>query len=103
LYGEFIKNCLPDFTELSVQIIFDEVSKIASNINGLIDNMYECMPEIFSIFLKRTTHFENPNKIALITAIDLLFIDLKENKKYVIFKEIIFKLKADTIYVMKSL
>ena len=103
LYGDFIKNCLPDFTDLSVQIIFDEVSRIASSINGLVDNMYECMAEIFSIFLKRKTYFENPNKIALITAIDLLFIDLKEHKKYVIFKEIIFKLKADTIYVMKNL
>ena len=102
LYGDFIKNCLPDFTELSVQIIFDEVSRIASNVNGLIDNMYECMPEIFSIFLNRKNYFENPNKLAIITAIDLLYLDLKENKKYVILKEIVFKLKTDTIYAMKS-
>ena len=103
LYGEFIKNCLPDIPELSVQIIFDEVSRIACNINGLIDNIYECMIEIFSIFLKKKNYYENPNQIPLITAIDLLCLQLKEQKKFVIFKEIIFKLKADTTYLMKPL
>ena len=103
LYGDFIKNCLPDFTDLSVQIIFDDVCKVASSIEGLIDNIYECMPEIFNIFLSPKNFFDNPNQIPLITAIDLLRLQLKESKKYVIFKEIIYKLKADTIYVMKSL
>lgn len=39
LYGEFIKNCLPGFSDLSVQIIFDEVCYEACNIEGLIDNI----------------------------------------------------------------
>ena len=103
LYGEFIKNCLSDFTDLSVQIIFDEVCRIACSINGLIENIYECMPEIFSIILKKKNYLENPNQIPLITAIYLLCLESKEQKKYVIFKEIIFKLKADTIYLMKPL
>ena len=103
LYGDFIKNCLPDFTDLSVQIIFDEVCKEACNIEGLIENIYDSMPEIFTIFLKTDNYLNNPENIALFIALDMFYITFKEEKKFVLFKEVIFRLKCDTTYIMKPM
>ena len=41
--NDFIKNCIKDFDEISVQIIFNDVIKIACNTPGLIDNIFEGM------------------------------------------------------------
>ena len=103
LYGEFIKNCLPGFSDLSVQIIFDEVCYEACNIEGLIDNIYECMTEIFTIFLKKDVIKDNLNTTLLYSTLILLEIQLKSQKKYDLFKNIIFSLKCDTIYIIKNL
>ena len=103
LYGDFIKNCLQDFMELSGQIIFDQVCTEACRINGLIENMYESMTEIFTIFLKWKGLFQNPKELAIVAAIELCYLEAKEQTKFILFKEIVYKLKVDTVCVLKPL
>ena len=103
LYGDFIKNCMNDFMKLSSQIISDQVCFEACKIKGLIENMYESMPEIFTIFLKWKGLFENPKECALVAAIDLCYLEAKEEAKYILFKEVVYKLKVDTVNILRPL
>ena len=103
LYEDLIKNYITEFIDLSVQIIFDEVSREACSIEGLIDKLYECMPDIVSTIIKKDNYSDNPNKIKLIAIIDELSTskELINTKKYLLLRDIIYKLKYDTIYMMK--
>ena len=101
LYGEMICNCLPEFQELSVQFLSDNVCQEAIKIEGLIENMYENMTNIFTIYLKTQNYKELSNEIPLCDAIQMMIDGGKPDNKYVTFKEHIYKLRNDTIYIMK--
>ena len=102
-YEYLIKNYITDIIDLSVQIVFDEVSKEACSIEGLIDKIYECIPEIISLIIKKNNYSDNPNQIKLLSEIEAICTITIDNKKYILLKEIIYKLKYDTIYMMKSI
>ena len=44
-YNEYFKNCIYDFEDLSVQIIFTDVLSMACTLPGLIDNIYDYVEE----------------------------------------------------------
>ena len=85
-YNEYTKNCIRDFADLDFQIIFKDVLQIACNINGLIDNIYEGMIEIFNIFLSENEKTKN-EKLENCLSNTLKISDTSQ--KYFLFKEII--------------
>ena len=102
LYGELILNCLPEFGDSSVQFISDDVVKEAFKTEGLIENMYESLTEIFTIYLKTKNYKDTPYYIPLYDAIQKMIDEGKEKNKYVLFKNVIFRLKCDTSYILKN-
>ena len=102
LYKELILNCLPEFGELSVQYISDDVIKDAFNTEGLIENIYESLTDIFTIYLKTKNYKDTPYYIPLYDALQKLKEEGKEKNKYVLFKQLIFRLKCDTSYILKN-
>ena len=96
-YGDHLKNCMADFQDISVQIIFNDVLRIACNIPGLIDRVYESMIEIFEIFLNENLEF-SLNGCLLSQTLSIL-----KAKRFEIMKEIVYKLRVDTIYITKPI
>jgi hypothetical protein len=92
-YNENIKNCILDFHDLSVQIIFTDVLRIACGIPGLIENMYVGFIEIFNIFINKDSNFSLTGPL-----LNLTISLLSKEKKFTFMKEIIYKLRCDTIY-----
>ena len=99
-YNEYFKNCIIDFGNISVQIIFKDVIEIACDIPGLIDTVYEGMIEIFGYFVNDDLKF-NLSGSLLSQTLMLLFGDSK--KKFGFMKEIVQSLKCDTVYIMKPI
>ena len=95
-YNENIKNCILDFHDLSVQIIFTDVLRIACGIPGLIENMYVGFIEIFNIFINKDSNFSLTGPL-----LNLTISLLSKEKKFTFMKEIIYKLRCDTIYSLK--
>ena len=104
LYGEFIKNCMMDIKELSVQLLTEELSNEAIKMNGLVENVYNCMPQIYKYFLRTSNNeiIDKAKKIPLFKAISLLIKEFKEVNKFNIMKGIVLRLKFDTLYLVKS-
>ena len=99
-YNEYLKNCIMDFEEISVQIIFKDVIEIACNIPGLIDTAYDGMVDIFKLIVNYDSKNKfNPNQPLLTQT---LFFFAKSNK-FTFLKEIIHSLKCDTLYLMKPI
>ena len=99
-YNKYTKNFINDFEDLDFQIIFQDVLKIACNINGLIDNIYEGMIEIFNIFLSEDFEIKSEKQE------NLLYKTLKhfnKSEKYFLLKEIIIRLRAETNYILKNI
>ena len=97
-YNEYFKNCIYDFEDLSVQIIFTDVLSLACTLPGLIDNIYEGMIEIFNIFVKEDAKIKFNDSESLLSQ-TLVF--LNRNKRFNVMKEIVLKLRCDTIYLFK--
>ena len=97
-YNDYIKDVIADFEDISVQIIFSDVIKIACTIPGLIDYMYNGMIEIFNIFLDENINFKILKNDCLLK-VSLSLVD--RIKRYTFMKEVILKLKCDTIYLLK--
>ena len=95
-YGDFFKNCMSDFQDISVQIIFNDVLRIACKIDGLIDRVYESMIELFEIFLDEDLQFKL-NDCLLSQTLSLL-----KTKRFELMKELVYKLRVDTIYIIKK-
>ena len=91
LYGEFFKNCINDFKSINFIIIFNDVLAIASNIPGLLDNIYESMIEVIEIFFGiNTTECELSKSLKVV-----------DSEKYKILKDIFSKLQDDSLYIIK--
>ena len=97
-YNEFTKNCINDFSDLDFQIFIQDVLQIACNINGLIDTIYEGMIEIFHIFLNEEIRNEK-HEYKLSNSLKYQ----STSQKYFLFKEIIFRLRNDTNYILKKI
>ena len=102
LYGELTLNCLSEFGDLSVQYISDDVIKDAFSTEGLIENIYVSLEEIFTIYLKTKNYKNTPYYIPLYDALQKLVEEGKEKNKYVLFQELVFRLKCDTSYILKN-
>ena len=99
-FKEFIKNRIEDFEDLDFQIIFKDVLEIACNINGLIDNIYEGMIDIFNIFLNKDEKIKTDkqeNKLSNILK------NSNIHQKYFLLKNIILRLRADTLYILSNI
>ena len=97
-YKDYIKDVIADFEEISVQIIFSDVIKIACTIPGLIDYFYDGMIEIFNIFLDEDSKFKIGKNDCLLK-VSLTLVD--RIKRFTFMKEVVLKLKCDTIYLLK--
>ena len=95
-YKDYIKDIITDFEDISVQIIFSDVIKIACTIPGLIDYFYNGMIEIFNIFFDEEFKIE---KTDCLLKVSLSLVD--RIKRYTFMKEVVLKLKCDTIYLLK--
>ena len=97
-YKDYIKDVILDFDDISVQIIFSDVIKIACTIPGLIDYFYNGMIEIFNIFLDEDLKFKIGKNDCLLK-VSLALVD--RIKRYTFMKEVVIKLKFNTIYLLK--
>ena len=57
-YDVLIKNCINDFDNIKGIIVFNDSLKLAINIPGLIDKVYENMNEIFKIHFNIYKYFD---------------------------------------------
>ena len=97
-YTSYFKDMIIDFEDLSVQIIFSDVIKVACTIPGLIDCMYNGMIEIFNIFLNEDAKIKyTPDESLLFHSVHIV----DRIKRYTLMKEVVLKLKCDTIYLIK--
>ena len=97
-YNSYFKDMIIDFEDLSVQIIFSDVIKVACTIPGLIDYMYNGMIEIFNIFLNEDAKVKfTSDESLLMHSVSLV----DRIKRYTLMKEVVLKLKCDTIYLVK--
>ena len=94
-YSEHFNNCIFDFEEISVQIIFSDVIEIACKIPGLIDNMYDGMFNILSNSFNDEMKFNFANLLTTTLSI------LSPIKRYSFLKDITLKFKYDTKYLAK--
>ena len=92
-YGDYIKNGIDEFESANIKVICDDVLKVACNIDGLLENIYESMIEILDFF--RNDLLFVPNCLLKNSIIDL------GKKKYELLSDIICQLKADSISIVK--
>ena len=97
-YNEFFKKIITDFEDLSVQIIFNDVIKIACNIPGLVDTIFEDMIDIFNIYIKEDQE-NNKNTSDCLLSKTLGFLDIYQ--KFELLKITTIELLCDTIYILK--
>ena len=71
--------------------------RIACNIPGLLDRVYESMIEVFQIFLDENLEFNLSGSLLSQT------LSILKPKRFEIMKEIVYKLRVDTIYITKPI
>ena len=97
-YNDFFKKMITDFEDLSVQIIFNDVIKLACNIPGLVDSIFENIIEIFNIFI-RGDQENNINTSECVLSKTLGFLD--NYQKFELMKLTTIMIKCDAIYFLK--
>ena len=93
-YSDYIKNCISSFEYYSNIIIFKDSLKIASNIPGLIDKMFDGLKEIFKVILVDYTFVDIP-----------LYWTLNDNtksQKYNYLNNILSNLNQQMLYLLKQ-
>ncbi len=91
-YGDYTNNCIKDFDNIYKQLIFNDILKIACNIPGFIDKIYENMIDIIKTFFDIT---HSDSKLSY----DLL--ELSDGKRYERLQLILENLQTITVNILK--
>ena len=108
LFDHFTKYCIEDFSELSVQYIFEDVCISVATIPELIEFYFESLIPIIKYFtndnnilynednplIQKLKNYENNNEFN--------FLNFNDSKKYNDFKDIMQRIVYDNIYLIKT-
>ena len=101
LYGYFTKNFISDFSELSVQYIFDDVCTTTVNIPGLINFYFESILEIFQYFTNDYISIEAEDCPLVKKLWDYKFSEETNFKIFEKLKNIAKRIYFDNMYLIK--
>ena len=90
-YVKYVNDRVEDFDIFSKQLIYNDSLKIACNIPGLIDKIYE-----MDLIMKTCLGYDYPH-----TLLSFKILDYKDTQKYDCLNDILSKLQQVTLYLIK--